>query len=321
MERIAILCSGGDCQGMNTCIKAFVNTCTARGITPIGVVKGYQGLIDDSFIFLTNEMVENIDGIGGTILKVSRSEEFRTPIGLDKAVRNLNKNKIDGLVIIGGNGSFNGAVNLVLKGINVVAIPGTIDNDLFYSEKSLGFDTAVNNSVKAIDDIMQSVSSNDRGFVIEVMGRNCGDIALHTAIGVGAHSLACAELNSTLKDIVADIKHCMKNGVTSPIVVISENCDFSIKDVEKALNNNLKIETRSTALGYIQRGGSPSICDRMLAIRFAITAVKSLQEGKVGIALGLKNNEVEIFDLIEAVKVEQDFDRELYRQLRELHNI
>ena len=266
-------------------------------------------------------MVENIDGIGGTILKVSRSQEFRTPAGLDKAVRNLRKNQIDGLIVIGGNGSFNGAVNLVLKGVNVVAIPGTIDNDLFYSEKSLGFDTAVNNAVKAVDDMMQSISSNDRGFIIEAMGRNCGDIALHTAVGVGAHSLACAELNTTLSDIVNDVKKCMDNGVTSPLVIMSENCDFKLKDVEKVLNENLNIETRSTALGYIQRGGSPSIYDRMLAIQFAIEAVRCLLHGKVGVALGVKDNKVKVFDLIEAVKVEQNFDIELYKKLRELHNI
>lgn len=321
MERIGILCSGGDSQGMNTCIKAIVNCCTAKNIIPIGISRGYQGLIDNDMFFLTREMVENIDIIGGSILKVSRSDEFLTENGLNKAVANLNKNLIDGLIILGGNGSFKGAENLVNKKIKLVAIPATIDNDLFYTERSLGFDTAVNNAVKAIDDILQSVSSNDRGMVVEVMGRNCGDIALYSALCVGASSVATKELKVGISQICEDVRKCISCGEKSPVVIISENVDFEVKDVELALQKKLKIDTRSTVLGYIQRGGAPSVFDRLLAIRFGTIAVESLLSNKFGIALGITGENIFAKNLKQANKAIQKFDYPLYDSLKQLHNL
>jgi len=321
MKRFAILCSGGDSQGMNICIKAFVNTCTTHGIVPIGVRRGYQGLIDNDMIFLDNSMVENIQGLGGTILKVSRSEEFRTPSGLNKAVRNLQKNAIDALVIIGGNGTFNGAINLMAKGVKVIALPGTIDNDLYYTDRTLGFDTAVNNAVRNVDDMMQTMDANSRGMVVRVMGRDCGDIALYTAVGSMANSLATRELGTSLMDIVNDVQVSLRNGDISPLIIISENCDFGVKEVEKALRSSLGIDTRSTDLGYIQRGGAPTIFDRMFGMNMGIMAVELLEKDINGVAVGMRNNELFYTSLASCLNEKREFDYELYEKLRKMHNI
>lgn len=321
MERIAIICSGGDCQGMNACIKTIVRTCETHNIIPIAVNRGYAGLIENDMSFLNHDMVENIDNLGGAFIKVSRSKEFTTPAGLKKAVANLKKNKIDGVIILGGNGSFKGAENLVKHGINVIAIPATIDNDLFYTDRSLGFDTAVNNAVNAIDSIRQTISATDRGLVVEVMGRDCGAIALNTAFATCAHALACKELNTTIKDVVADVKKIMQYGITSPVVVVSENCDFRVADIQNALEKELKIVTRSSVLGYLLRGGAPSVLDRILAINFGITAVELLISGQYNLALGTNDNKVFACPLAQANKVKQHFDYASVKKLRKLYNL
>ncbi len=321
MKRYAILCSGGDSQGMNICIKAFVNTCTTHGIVPIGIRRGYQGLIENDMIFLDDSMVENIQGLGGTILKVSRSEEFRTPSGLNKAVRNLQKNAIDAVVIIGGNGTYNGAVNLIAKGVKVIALPGTIDNDLYYTERTLGFDTAVNNAVRNVDDMMQTMDANSRGMVVRVMGRDCGDIALYTAVGAMANSVATRELGTTVEDIVNDVQVSLNHGDVSPLIIISENCEFGIKEVEKALRNNLGIDTRSTDLGYIQRGGAPTIFDRMFGMNLGIMSVELLEKDIYGVAIGMKNNDLFYTPLDSCLNAKRTFDFDLYDKLRKMHNI
>ena len=321
MKRYAILCSGGDSQGMNICIKAFVNTCTTHGIIPIGIRRGYQGLIDNDMIFLDNSMVDNIQGLGGTILKVSRSEEFRTPSGLNKAVRNLEKNAIDGIVIIGGNGTYNGAVNLMAKGVKVIALPGTIDNDLYYTDRTLGFDTAVNNAVRNVDDMMQTMDANSRGMVVRVMGRDCGDIALYTALGSMANSVATRELGTSVMDIVNDVKVSLKNGDNSPLVIVSENCEYGVKEVERALRENLGIDTRSTDLGYIQRGGAPTIFDRMFGMNMGIMSVELLEKDIYGVAIGMKNNDLFYTPLDSCLNARRDFDFDMYEKLRKMHNI
>ena len=304
MKRYAILCSGGDSQGMNICIKAFVNTCSTHGM-----------------IFLDDSMVENIQGFGGTILKVSRSEEFRTTAGLNKAVRNLEKNAIDGVVVIGGNGSFNGAVNLMAKGIKVIAIPGTIDNDLYYTERTLGFDTAVNNAVRNVDDMMQTMDANSRGMVVRVMGRDCGDIALYTAIGSMANAVATRELGTTIDDLVNDVRISLLNGDNSPLVIVSENCNYGIKEVETALRKTLGIDTRSTDLGYIQRGGAPTIFDRIFGMNMGIMAVELLEQDIHGMAIGTKSNELFYTPLGDCLNASRPFEMDLYDKLRKMHNL
>lgn len=321
MDRIAILTSGGDCQGMNACISAMVRTCLSFGITPIGVRRGYQGLIDNDMVELTADMVEFIAGIGGTILKTSRSAEFRTPEGVDKAVENLKKNKIDGLIIVGGDGSYRGSLELVKRGIKIVDIPGTIDNDLNYTEKTLGFDTAVNNAVNAVSSMMETLIANNRGVVIKVMGRSCGDIALYTALALNAHTIAIRETNTTLDDIVKDVATVLKNGEKCPIVIMNEYMDFSIQDVQDAIAKVSDIETRGIELGYIQRGGSPSVLDRIYATQFGISAVTSLREGSYNIALGVDSDNVFAVPVEDAIGAKQNFQYNLYIQLRNLHNL
>ncbi len=320
MKKYAILCSGGDCQGMNACIKAFVNTCNAHGQKAIGVLRGFQGLIDNEFIDLKDEMVENIANIGGTIIKTSRSEEFTTPSGFQKSLKNLKKHNIDSLVILGGDGSFRGAAELHKNGIKVICIPSTIDNDLFYTDNTLGFDTAVMNAVAAIDNIKQTMSSTDKAMIIELMGRNCGDIALYTALVIGADSVALAEVDTKIKNIVSDVSLSIERGCKSPVVIMSEALDYSVKDVEKAIQKHLGLEVRSSELGYIQRGGAPSLLDRMLAVEFAIRAFMLLNEGKSGFALGVDDNFVFDIPIEEANQAPKRFRKDLLNKLYILKN-
>lgn len=320
MKKYAILCSGGDCQGMNACIKAFVNTCNAHGHKPVGILRGYQGLIDNEFIDLTDDMVENIANIGGTIIKTSRSDEFKTPVGFQKALKNLKKHNIDSLVILGGDGSFRGAADLHKSGIKVICIPSTIDNDLFFTDNTLGFDTAVMNAVSAIDNIKQTMSATDKAMIIELMGRNCGDIALYTALVIGADSVALAEVDTKIKDIINDISLSIERGCKSPVIIMSEAVDYSIKDVEKAIQKHLGLDVRSSELGYIQRGGAPSLLDRMLAVEFAVRAFMLLSEGKSGLALGVDDNFVFDIPIEEANQAPKRFRKDLLKKLYILKN-
>lgn len=321
MERIAILCSGGDSQGMNTCIKTIVKTCETHGITPIAVNRGFQGLIENDFSFLNHEMVANIDNLGGCYLKVSRCKEFETKEGVRKGVNNLIKNKIDALIVIGGNGSFKGVEQLVINGIKCIAIPATIDNDLFYTDNSLGFDTAVGYCVTAIENIRQTMLANDRAVVFEVMGRDCGNIALSTAFATSAHSLATKELKRTPKDIVKDIRQVLDFGILSPIVVVSEKQNFSASDVAFEIEKQLGVPTRACVLGYIQRGGAPSVTDKTLAIKWGIRSVEMLIDGKHGFALGIKDNKQIVVTIQEANRTKQVFDFDTYQTLRKLYNL
>lgn len=321
MERIAILCSGGDAQGMNTCIKTIVKICESHGVLPIAVNRGFQGLIENDFSFLNHEMVANIDNLGGCFIKVSRCDDFRTSEGIRRGVNNLIKNKIDGLIVVGGNGSFKGVEQLCKHGIKCIAIPATIDNDLFYTDNSLGFDTAVNNNVSAIENIRQTMLANNRALVVEVMGRDCGSIALSTAFAVSAHSVATKELRRTQKDIIKDVRQVTEFGIVSPVVVVSERQNFSVQDVADEIEKQLGIETRACVLGYIQRGGMPSMTDRTLAIKWGISSVEMLLSGRYGLALGIKNGNQIAIDIADANNTKQVFDIEMYNALRKLYNL
>lgn len=322
MKRIGILCSGGDSQGMNTATKIIVNMCSIYGLEVMGIKRGYQGLLEEDMEILTNEDVQNIANLGGSYLKVSRSKEFATSAGTKKAVAILNKHNISVLIIIGGNGSYRGALALNKLGVKVIALPGTIDNDLFYTERTLGFDTAVNNAVRAIDDIRQTMEANDRAIVLEVMGRECGDIALHTAVAVQAHSVALPETKTTINDIVDDVHKVLKSGVTkSPIVVVSEAVQFGVQEVEQQLQKQLKITTRGMNLSYLLRGGSPSVMDRTFATQLGILCVELINSNQTGVALGMENNQLFAMDLEKAVTMPKDFDFELYGRLRDLYKL
>ena len=321
MERIAILCSGGDSQGMNTCIKTIVKICESHNIIPIAVNRGFQGLLENDFSFLNHEMVANIDNLGGCYIKTSRCKEFESPLGVKKGVKNLQKNKIDGLIVIGGNGSFKGVEALVNEGVNCVAIPATIDNDLFYTDNALGFDTAVNNCVNAIENIRQTMLANDRALVVEVMGRDCGNIALTTAFATASHCVSTKELKRSVKDIIKDVRKVVNFGIKSPVVVMSENLPYTVDEVAKEITKQLGIETRTAVLGYIQRGGAPSVTDKLFAIKWGIASVEMLLEGKSGYALGNKGNNVMAVTIQEANRAKQNFSMETYKNLRKLFNL
>ena len=319
MKKLAILCSGGDSQGMNVCIKVFTNYCLRNGIVPIGVRRGYQGLIDNDMLELNSDFVANIDRMGGSVLKSSRCLEFKTPQGVKKAVDVIRENEIDGVIVCGGDGSFRGVLSLVGAGVSAIGIPCTIDNDLFYTKRSIGFDTAVSNVVKITDDVMQTMVTNNRGLVVKVMGRHCGDIALHAAVTTLAHSVAVNEVGSTMESVLLDVKNAIDKGIESPIVVVSENVEFKVEDLAKYLQDNTGKEFRFTDVGYQARGGAPSVYDRFISTRFTVYAVDLLLQLKSAYAVGVQNNEVVAINMEDVFNYSQEFDEELYNYFKELN--
>ena len=319
MRKIAVLCSGGDCQAMNACIKAIADTCHSNKIELLGINRGYQGLIENDLRPLRKLDVANIETVAGAIIKTSRSPEFMTEKGFNKALENLKNNGIEGLIVIGGNGSFRGARDLVNAGVHVIGIPGTIDNDLFYTERSLGFDTAVQQAVNAVTDIKQTMYANDRAVVFKCMGRHCGDIALHTAVAVEADSLAVNEVEYSIPQIIEDIKNSMAHGVTSPVVVMSEGSKLDMEEVVYEIQAQLQITTRGIELGYVQRGGEPTYYDRMLGVRWGVLAVQLLMQDMTNLALGIKNDKIFSTPLIEVEHVLQEFRVDMVNDLRTLH--
>lgn len=319
MKKLAILCSGGDSQGMNVCIKVFANYCRRNGITPIGVRRGFQGLIDNDMLELTPSFVENIDRMGGSVIKSSRCLDFKTPQGVKKAVDVIRENEIDGVIVCGGDGSFRGVLALVGAGVSAIGIPCTIDNDLFYTKRSIGFDTAVSNAIKVIDDVMQTMSTNNRGLVVKVMGRHCGDIAIQTAVTTLAHSLAVNEINSSMESVLLEVKNAIDKGIESPIVVVSENVEFEVEKLAKYLQDNTGKEFRFTDIGYLARGGAPSVYDRYISTRFTAYAVDLLLQLKSGYAVGVQNNEVVAINIEDVFNYTQNFDEELVNYFKELN--
>lgn len=319
MKRIAVLCSGGDSQGMNACIKAIVDTCTSNNVTVLGINRGYQGLIENDIRELNKLDVANIETIAGAIIKTSRSTEFMTEEGFKKAINNLKINDIEGLIVIGGNGSFRGCRDLVHAGINVIGIPGTIDNDLYYTERSLGFDTAVQQAVNTVTDVKQTMYANSRAVVFKCMGRHCGDIALHTAVAVEADSLAVNEIDYSISEIISDVKNSLKHGVTSPVVILSEGCKLDMDEVVYEIQAQTHLTTRGIEIGYIQRGGEPTYYDRMLGVRWGVLAVQLLMQDMTNLALGIKNDKIFTTPLIEVEHVLQEFRVDMVNDLRTLH--
>ncbi len=319
MKRIAVLCSGGDSQGMNACIKAIVDTCTSNNVTVLGINRGYQGLIENDIRELNKLDVANIETIAGAIIKTSRSAEFMTEEGFKKAINNLKINDIEGLIVIGGNGSFRGCRDLVHAGINVIGIPGTIDNDLYYTERSLGFDSAVQQAVNTVTDVKQTMYANGRAVVFKCMGRHCGDIALHTAVAVEADSLAVNEIDYSISEIISDVKNSLKHGVTSPVVILSEGCKLDMDEVVYEIQAQTHLTTRGIEIGYIQRGGEPTYYDRMLGVRWGVLAVQLLMQDMTNLALGIKNDKIFTTPLIEVEHVLQEFRVDMVNDLRTLH--
>ena len=319
MKRIAVLCSGGDSQGMNACIQAIVDTSIANNVTVYGINRGFQGLVENDFRELKKLDVANIETIAGSIIFTSRSADFMTEAGFKRAVKNLHDNDIEGLIVIGGNGSFRGCRDLVHAGINVIGIPGTIDNDLFYTERALGFDTAVQQAVNTITDIKQTMYANHRAVVFKCMGRDCGDIALHTAVAVEADSLAVNEIEYSIDQIVADVQNSLNHGVKSPVVVISEGSKLDMNEIVNRIEKETHLTCRGIELGYIQRGGKPTYYDRLLGVRWGVLAVQLLMQDMTNLALGVKNDKIFSTPLIEVEHVLQEFRVDMVNDLRTLH--
>lgn len=311
MKNVAILTSGGDSQGMNAYIHKLTKLLIKNKFKVLGIKRGFQGLLDEDFVVLTSDFVENISFLGGSVLKTARCTEFRTDEGVLKGYKILKKHKIDVLVVLGGNGSFKGAINLCEKGQKIICIPGTIDNDLFYSDISLGFDTAVNNAVETIEKIKQTMLSNNRGLIVEVMGRDCGNIALNTAISVNANGLVINEDPKSAQNIEKFVKNAIKNGVESPVIVVQENIlDGKIlsENLQKKFNKQFKFEK----IGYVQRGGSPTVKDKIFANLLAIQTVNSILNGEFNVAIGMNKENIFTKDVFSALKAKSNFNANLY---------
>ena len=312
MKTIAVLTSGGDAPGMNAALRAVVRMGIHKGIRVMGVKRGYSGLINGEIFEMDRHSVSDIIHRGGTVLRTARCEEFKTEAGREKAVNVLRVFGIDGLVVIGGDGSFKGAQLLSEMGIATVGIPGTIDNDLTYSEYTIGFDTALNTVLDAINKIRDTSSSHERISVIEVMGRNCGDIALHAGIGGGAEEVIVPEKGYEIDDLCKTIFEGKLRGKMHNLIILAEGVGGA-NELAKQVEEITGIESRATILGHIQRGGSPSAFDRMLASRMGVAAVEVLIEGKSGRVIGLRDGKITDEDVNVALAMPRKFDEELYR--------
>ena len=317
IKKVGVLTSGGDSPGMNAAIRSVVRTCAYHNILCVGIYRGYQGMIEGDFIEMGARSVHNIINKGGTILKSARSKEFMTPEGRKKAYDQLVKAEVDALVVIGGDGSFTGAEVFNKEyGFPVMGIPGTIDNDIFGTSHTLGYDTALNTVVDCIDKIRDTASSHNRLFFVEVMGRDAGHIALNAGIGGGAEEVLIPEEELGLERLLESLKKSKASGKSSSIVVIAEGDKigknvFELKDYVEA--NLPEYEIRVSVLGHMQRGGAPSCYDRVLASRLGVKAVESLLEGKSNLMVGMINDKVALTPLEQAIKGHTEIDRELLR--------
>lgn len=295
MKRIGVFTSGGDAPGMNACVRSVVRAGINFGLTVYGIRYGYNGMISGDMEKMKSYSVSNILQKGGTILKSTRSEEFKTREGREKACQQLKARGIEGLVAIGGDGTFEGADIFYREhGIPIVGAPGTIDNDLFGSDYTIGFDTAVNTALGAIDKIKDTADSHDRVFFIEVMGRNSGYIAIHCGIGGGAELVMVPETSTTIRDVINTLNQGRDRKKTSAIVIVAEGDEQgNAHEIANKVKSRLpKMDIRVSTLGHLQRGGAPTSFDRILASRLGIAAVRALMDGKSNIMVGVIDNKV-----------------------------
>lgn len=317
IKKLAVLTSGGDSPGMNAAIRSVVRTCAYHEIECVGVYRGYEGLIEGDFKLMNARSVKGIINKGGTVLKSARSKGFRTVEGRQKAFKQLIDANIDGLVVVGGDGSFTGALIFNQElGFPVMGIPGTIDNDIYGTSHTLGFDTALNTVVDAIDKIRDTASSHNRLFFIEVMGRDVGHIALNVGIAGGAEEILIPEEDLGLDRLVESLNKSRKSGKTSSIVVVAEGDKIgkNIFELKDYVDENMEdYDVRVSVLGHMQRGGAPSCFDRVLASRMGVKAVESLLEGETNYMVGLLDNKIELTPLDKAIKGKSKINLELLR--------
>ncbi|TVZ59788.1 6-phosphofructokinase [Flavobacteriaceae bacterium MAR_2010_105] len=317
IKKIGVMTSGGDSPGMNAAIRSVVRTCAYYHVDCVGIYRGYEGMIEGDFKEMNARSVKGIINKGGTILKSARSKEFRTAEGRKIAYEKLREQDIDALVVIGGDGSFTGAMIFNQEfGFPVMGIPGTIDNDIFGTTHTLGYDTALNTVVEVIDKIRDTASSHNRLFFVEVMGRDVGHIALNVGVGAGAEEILIPEENLGLERLLESLRRSKRSGKSSSIVVVAEGDKigknvFELKDYVE--ENMTEYEVRVSVLGHMQRGGSPSCFDRVLASRMGVKAVESLLEGQTNYMVGLLNDKMALTPLDQAIKGQSKIDKELLR--------
>lgn len=317
VNKIGILTSGGDSPGMNACIRAVVRAALHHDIEVLGFLKGYEGLIDNNFVELKRESVSGIIQKGGTILKTARSSRFMTNDGIKKAVNTISENKLDGLIVIGGDGSFKGALSLSNHSpVQIIGCAGTIDNDLVGTDFTIGYDTAINTVVEAIDKIRDTAESHDRVFVIEVMGRDAGLIALRSAIAGGAEGLLVPEIKNDYNELITNVRS-WRTSKTSKIIVVAEGDESGgAEKVAKVIKENCpELDIRVSILGHIQRGGSPTCMERVNASIIGFHAVKALLEGRKNEMVGLIKNQIAFTSLKNAVKHKLTLDSDLLELL------
>jgi 6-phosphofructokinase 1 len=321
MKKIAVLTSGGDAPGMNTAIRAVVRRGIFKGLDVFGVKNGFKGLMDGDFISMNLGSVGDIIHRGGTILQTTRCKEFKESEGQQKALMQLKEAGIDGLVVIGGNGSFEGARKLTVQGMPTIGIPGTIDNDIAGTDYTIGFDTAVNTAVEAIDKIRNTAASHKRIYVVEVMGRDAGDIALWAGMCAGAESIIIPEADHDVEDVIDRIKQGVQRGKMHSIIVVAEgtfNGAGKGQEIGREIEEKLGFDTKVTILGHLQRGGSPSAYDRMMSSRLGARAVDLLVEGEKGIMVGFKNGQLIHTPFEVAAKDKHNLDLSIYHLARSL---
>lgn len=317
-KTIAVLTSGGDAPGMNAAVRAVTRAALSKGIKVYGVRRGYNGLLNGDVFEMNLRSVSDILSKGGTVLYTARSPEFNTKEGVKKAADNCKKLGIDGVVVIGGDGSFRGARDLTGEGIPCIGVPGTIDNDISSSDYTIGFDTAMNTAMEMIDRIRDTAQSHDRCSVVEVMGRRCGDIALEVGIAIGASAILVPEVPYDLKKDVIDV--LLKNRETGKkhfIVVVAEGIG-GIDGIVKEIEAQTGIETRGTVLGHVQRGGSPTLRDRVVASRMGYRAVELLEEGQSNRVVVMKDNHIVDYDITEALAMKKQFNTKLFNIAHEI---
>jgi len=312
-KKIAVLTSGGDAPGMNAAVRAVVRTAISFGMEIYGIRHGYNGLLTGEVEKMGLRSVSNIIQRGGTSLLSARSPEYNTPEGVKKAADKCRELGIDGVVVIGGDGSFRGARDLTGAGIPCIGVPGTIDNDISSTDFTIGYDTAMNTAMEMIDRVRETSESHDRCSVVEVMGRHCGDIALNTGIAVGAISTLVPEVPFDFeKDVVERIKEAQATGKQHFIVVVAEGVG-GVNEICKKIEAATGIESRATVLGHVQRGGSPTVRDRVIASRMGYHAVELLRDGKSNRVVAMKGEDIVDYDINEALAMPRVFDEKLYQ--------
>ncbi|OCA81821.1 6-phosphofructokinase [Pradoshia sp. D12] len=317
MKRIGVLTSGGDSPGMNAAVRAVVRKAIYHNIEVYGIYNGYQGLLNGNIKKLEIGSVGDIIHRGGTMLYTARCPEFKERDVQLQGIEQLKKFGIEGLVVIGGDGSYRGAKALTEHGFPCIGVPGTIDNDIPGTEFTIGFDTALNTVIDSIDKIRDTATSHERTYVIEVMGRNAGDLALWAGLAGGAESILIPEENYDMNDIINKLKRGHDRGKKHSIIIVAEGVGSGM-EIGEDIQKRTGFETRVTVLGHVQRGGSPTATDRVLASRLAANAVELLLDGKGGRAVGIVNNKLVDYDIIEALKIPHVVDKKMYELSQEL---